>query len=36
MYGVDKRVEVRAAFAAGKKIKQIVKELEGNWCEHLT
>jgi transposase len=28
MYGVDKRVEVRAAFAAGKKIKQIVKELE--------
>lgn len=28
MYGVDKRVEVRAAHAAGKKIKQIVKELE--------
>jgi hypothetical protein len=28
MHGVDKWVEVRAAYAAGKKIKQIVKELE--------
>ena len=28
MHGVDKWVEVRAAYAAGKKIKQIVRELE--------